>query len=264
MVEAAFRISLAYYIITFIDPYILAWQTLNRPIIIAPLTGLILGDLQTGIIMGAALESIFMGISAIGGQIPADAATASVIAVSFTILTGGSAEAGLALSMPIGTLMARFNELLRPLTSAMAPYWETIAHEPKKHFVQTWLFHAVMMLIPTIVLFFSVSYGIDGIQNFLASMPAWFMTGLNAASGMMIGVGFAMLASMIWSKKYSYFFIVGFVFVVYLQLDILAIAIIGASIAATIFIIDSKIINAGKIASGRKPGENVNTEEEFF
>lgn len=64
------------------------------------LAGLVLGDFHTGIVMGAALESIFMGISAIGGSIPADATTASIIAVAYTILTGSTAEAGLAIALP--------------------------------------------------------------------------------------------------------------------------------------------------------------------
>lgn len=97
MVSAALQICLAYYIIAILDPYIMSWQCLNRPIVVAPLAGLILGDFKTGIIMGASLESIFMGISAIGGSIPADATTSSIIAVAYTILTGADIEAGLAI-----------------------------------------------------------------------------------------------------------------------------------------------------------------------
>ena len=75
MVTAALQICLAYYIVSLLDPVLLSWQCINRPIVVAPIAGLVLGDLHTGIIMGAALESIFMGISAIGGSIPADATT---------------------------------------------------------------------------------------------------------------------------------------------------------------------------------------------
>lgn len=35
---------------------------LSRPIVVAPLAGLLLGDVQTGLIVGASLESIFMGV----------------------------------------------------------------------------------------------------------------------------------------------------------------------------------------------------------
>lgn len=53
MVSAALQICLAYYIISILDPYIMSWQCLNRPIVVAPLAGLILGDFKTGIIMGS-------------------------------------------------------------------------------------------------------------------------------------------------------------------------------------------------------------------
>ena len=57
--------TIVYWIIYVLDPYIFSWQCLNRQIVIAPDLGLLLGDFKTGIIMGAASDSIFMGISAI-------------------------------------------------------------------------------------------------------------------------------------------------------------------------------------------------------
>ena len=39
---------------------------LSRPIVVAPLTGLLLGDVQTGLLVGASLESIFMGVVNVG------------------------------------------------------------------------------------------------------------------------------------------------------------------------------------------------------
>ena len=40
----------------------------NRPIIVAPLVGLVLGDLTTGILVGATLELVFMGAFPIGAS----------------------------------------------------------------------------------------------------------------------------------------------------------------------------------------------------
>ncbi|OSP60668.1 hypothetical protein EFP6CTSP_13100 [Enterococcus faecium] len=39
---------------------------LSRPIVVAPLAGALMGDLQTGLIVGASLEAIFMGVVNIG------------------------------------------------------------------------------------------------------------------------------------------------------------------------------------------------------
>lgn len=261
MAQAALKISILYFIISFLDPYILSWQTLNRPIVIAPLAGLILGDFQTGIIMGAGLESIFMGISAIGGQVPADATTASLIAVSFTVLTGASQEAGIALSLPIGTAMAAMNQFATPISASMAPYWEKIAHEPKKFLLHNFIYSAVILLIPTVTLYLAVAFGVEGLNSFLASLPVWVMNGLNVASGMMLAVGFAMLTSMIFSKQTGYFFILGFVLVKYLELDTLAIAIIGGVIAITMFMYDKKLIELGTRGIIK---ETADTEEDFF
>ena len=41
---------------------LLGMAMLSRPIVVAPLAGLLLGDVQTGLIVGASLESSFFGV----------------------------------------------------------------------------------------------------------------------------------------------------------------------------------------------------------
>ena len=45
---------------------------INRPIILAPLVGLVLGNLHQGLIIGASLELFFMGAVSIGAYVPPD------------------------------------------------------------------------------------------------------------------------------------------------------------------------------------------------
>lgn len=52
-----------------------------------PIIGLLLGDLQTGIILGGVFESVFLGVIAVGGAIPADALVGSTIGTATAILT---------------------------------------------------------------------------------------------------------------------------------------------------------------------------------
>ena len=115
-ITAAIICAVVYAVINWLDPYTLSWQCLNRPIVVASLVGLLLGDFQTGIIMGASLEAIFMGISAVGGSIPSDCLSGSIIAVAYTIVVGGDGamETGLALSLTIGTVMSTINTMLMP------------------------------------------------------------------------------------------------------------------------------------------------------
>lgn len=263
MVSAAFQICIAYFIITILDPILISWQCLNRPIVVAPIAGLILGDFTTGIIMGAALESIFMGISAIGGQIPADPTLSSIIAVAFTVLTGASVEQGLALALPIGTAMTSINGLLTPLLASVASYWEKLAVQcnPKKFFVQTILFSTITPLVGCVILFISIAFGIESLNTFLASLPIWVMTGLGAATGMLLAVGFAILTSMIWNNEVGCFFFVGYVLVAYLKISTLPIAIIGIAIAITMFMAEKRSIDLKNSLLNTTVG---NDKEDFF
>ena len=43
---------------------------INRPIILAPLVGLIVGNLEQSIVIGASLELFFMGAVSVGAYIP--------------------------------------------------------------------------------------------------------------------------------------------------------------------------------------------------
>lgn len=66
MLIAALKLSVLYWLLGILDTAALGWQALTRPIVICPLVGILLGDVTTGCILGASLESLFMGISAIG------------------------------------------------------------------------------------------------------------------------------------------------------------------------------------------------------
>lgn len=262
MAESAFVVVLVYFFLSGLDFSLTSWQCFTRPIVVAPITGLFLGDFRTGIIMGASLESIFMGISAIGGSIPADALTSSIVAVAFTILTGASIESGLAIAMPIGTLMASFSGILMSLFSSLAPYWENLAAkgDMKKFGFQMIFFDLfIARLASMIVLFFAVAYGVDGLNAFLGSLPVWVMTGLGKASGMMTAVGFAIITSMIWNKEVGAFFFFGFVLAKYLNLPTLAIAIVAGVIAVIYFFNEKKFVELKASANSIQ-----SKDEEFF
>ena len=61
----AFLVALAVFICVG-GAELIGFTMLNRPIVIGPLVGLFLGDLHTGVIIGASLEAVFMGVVNIG------------------------------------------------------------------------------------------------------------------------------------------------------------------------------------------------------
>ena len=75
-----------------------------RPLVVSPLVGLALGDLQTGVIIGATLELVFMGAIQIGGAVPPDALVGAGLGTAFAILTDQGPEIALTLALPIAIL----------------------------------------------------------------------------------------------------------------------------------------------------------------
>lgn len=50
--------------------YLFGTSLLSRPLVMGTLTGIVLGDVQTGVTLGATLELAFMGAFSIGASIP--------------------------------------------------------------------------------------------------------------------------------------------------------------------------------------------------
>ena len=67
---------------------LVGFTMLNRPIVIGPLVGLFLGDLHTGVIIGASLEAVFMGVVNIGGASAAEPGIATAVGTAFAIMLG--------------------------------------------------------------------------------------------------------------------------------------------------------------------------------
>ena len=130
MLQSALILAFVYYIVYLLDCS-MAWDATWRPLFVAFLTGLALGDMKTGLIMGASLEAIYMGISAIGGVIPSDPCSASILSVAFVVLTGADLNLALALAVPIGTVMQYVSTLISPIDISLVGLFEKFAREGK-------------------------------------------------------------------------------------------------------------------------------------
>ena len=262
MIGTAVACTFAFWLVEVLDFDLLGGWTFTRPIVCGPLTGLLLGDLQTGLLMGATIEAVYMGISNIGGAMAADPCSSTIIAVAFAISTGASMEQGVALSLPIGAVMQSVTNFVNPFLGYMAGFWENMAKkgDTKKFTVSVIVFQAFFQrLAQDIALFIGVAFGINGLESLINALPAWVMTGFNAAAGIMTAVGMAILLSMIWSKELGGYFFIGFILAKYLQLPILPIAIIMGVIAIAYYFNNSK-----DQVSQTKTVQAANSEEDFF
>lgn len=273
-ITSALICALVYLVLQWLDPYVLGWQCLNRPLVVAPIVGTLLGDPIVGITMGASLEAIFMGISAVGGSIPSDCLSGSIIAVAYAIMVGGSdaVETGLTLAMAIGTVMASIASMFMAVWGSLAAYWEKLAAEckPKKFLLVNLVVSLITVIPGTVIIFLGVAFGVDSLQAALAACPAWVMTGLATAGSMMTAVGFGILLAQIWSAELGVFFFVGFVLTKSLGLPSLGVAVIAAAVALLFFVIQKDsmarrgVAGAAPEAQTAATNQPANTEEDFF
>ena len=89
------------HVLGILDGRIFGQNLLNTPIVEATLVGLICGDVHTGLVMGATLQLIFMGFVGIGVTTLPNSSAGTILAVAFACLSGLSADAAIALAMPV-------------------------------------------------------------------------------------------------------------------------------------------------------------------
>lgn len=87
--------------------FALGTSLISRPIVTGLFTGLVMGDVKTGLIMGATLELAFIGSFSVGGAIPPDVVTGGILGVAFAIASNSGVEAVLLLALPIATFVLR-------------------------------------------------------------------------------------------------------------------------------------------------------------
>ena len=63
-------------------------ESLYRPIVIGPIVGAIMGDLQTGLIVGGSYELMMIGAMPVGGAQPPNAVIGGIMATVFAVQSG--------------------------------------------------------------------------------------------------------------------------------------------------------------------------------
>ncbi|MDU3867379.1 MAG: PTS sugar transporter subunit IIC [Clostridium perfringens] len=254
--------------ICFAGNYLTGQSMMERPLVVGLVTGILMGDMKTGILMGAALEAVFLGNVNIGGVIAAEPVTATTLATTFAIISHVETKAAITLAIPIGMLAAFVVMFLKNvLMNVFAPALDDAARENNQKKIValhygTW---ALYYLIISAISFLGVLLGSGPVNALVENTPAKLMNGLSAAGGLLPAVGFAMLMKLLWDNKLAVFYLLGFILTAYLKLPAVAVAVVGVVICVVTSQRDLQISNlvlAGPKGSGQMTKED--EEEEFF
>lgn len=212
------------------------------PLINGTIVGIVMGEPLLGMQAGATINLAYIGWISAGGTMPSNIGIAGVYGTAITILANASPELGITLAVPIGLL----GVLLWQLQMTLNAFW---VHRLDKNaenaeINKVWLNAAVFPQLTSLVIngtpaFLLLYLGQDVFVNLISNIPEHIINALTVVGGLLPALGVAMLLNYLGNKRLFPYFVIGFFLAAYLELDLLAIAILGASIAFIQYFADS-------------------------
>ena len=96
----------------------------GSPVFAGFITGLIMGDMGTGLFIGASLQLVVLGVGTFGGASRIDATSGAVLATAFSVSQGLDPELAIAtIAVPVATLLTYFDILGRMTTTTSLTVW---------------------------------------------------------------------------------------------------------------------------------------------
>jgi len=210
------------------------YATVYRPMVSGLIVGIIMGDVRTGVMIGAKINMIYIGFISAGGAMPADMSLAGVLGTALAISAHIDVDAALTLAVPLGLLGSLVWVGHLTLDSLLVPVADKYIKEGKPE--KVWI---VNILLPQLILFaetfipcfFGAYYGSAAVGAVLEKLSGTFLTILATIGGMLPAVGIAMMLLSIFKGKAKIYFFLGFLVSAFFGLGSLPIAMIFLCVA---------------------------------
>ena len=196
----ALLVALFYWLAMGRANYFLSME-LRQPLLLGVIIGAIYGDVRSGLMYGANIQLMYIGVVAAGGNIPNDPALAASIAIPAAIVNGLDTGSAVAIAVPFGVLGVMTNNLRRTINTFTVGVVDKAIEEgnyAKVHhfqFIIPWLINGVIYMTPV----------------FLITLvgPAKLQLGIANAGNVLPALGFA-LTLVVMGKQYMPYFLLGF------------------------------------------------------
>ena len=203
----------------------------HRPVVACTLTGIVLGDPTTGIILGGTLEMMALGWMNVGAAMAPDAALASTVSTVLVIVGHQSIGAGIALAVPLAAAGQVLTIFVRTITVFFQHLADQYADAGNLRGIEMChiaglLLQALRVAIPTVAI--AMVAGTDVVNDALNSIPEVITRGLQVAGGFIVVVGYAMVINMMNAQKLMVYFFLGFLIAVFTDVNLIGFGAIGA------------------------------------
>lgn len=214
-------------------------EIITAPVVVGLIIGIIMGDAKTGLLIGAEIQLLYIGMIYPGGIVPADAGLAAVIAIPIAIHNGLEPSAAVALGIPFGVLGGLLWELKKTINIFGIHQVDKLAEKGDPKLIRKFqnVFPVIVaFLLSFPLVFLAVNFGPTVVGGFIENVPEWIMHGMEVAGGILPALGFAIAISVIMKKEYMPLYFIAFFLVQYFELTAMGASIFGACVAVFIFL----------------------------
>lgn len=221
--------------------------TLGRPLVAGLVVGIILGDIKTAIIIGAAIQVIYIALVTPGGTVSADVRAVSYIGIPLAIAAvkvlgiPPESEQAIAIAAALGAAVGTLGTVLFYGTAMMNLVWQAIGWKAvergdfrKLYLVDwgyPWISHIVFSFIPTVIIALQGPMMVELMKTYLP-MDGLAMKTLFTVGSLLPAVGVAILLKQVIRKPLDYItFFFGFVLAGALKLNLIEAALVGCFFA---------------------------------
>jgi len=210
--------------------------------------GIIMGDMSTAISTGIAIQLVYIGVMAVGMVAPADQAVATLVGCSMAVVLvrtmplEEAVAAGLAVAVTVGPPATAFTQLVRTMDTIFNEYSKNAAlrGDVKAQRLWQWVPNQVVNLLvwtPMITLV-TFAMGSPGFLNTMNEFLGPVARHLAVMAGVLPAVGIALALRRILNVSTMPFLLIGFAITSYLNLPLMAVAIMATCVAALIALAD--------------------------
>lgn len=216
------------------------YSSMNAPVFAGFFSGLVMGDVVTGLYIGGSLQLMVLGVGTFGGASKIDANSGTILATAFSVALGMDPEQAVAaIAVPVASLMIQLDVLARFANTFFAHRIDKNVEDMNykaigRNFLLGALPWSLSRLVPV---FLALAFGGGVVEKVVAVLNGdlkWLGDGLSVAGAVLPAVGFAILLRYLPVKKHFPYLILGFTITALLTTVFSNIQLLGTSVASVV------------------------------
>ncbi|HFI0218950.1 TPA: PTS mannose/fructose/sorbose/N-acetylgalactosamine transporter subunit IIC [Streptococcus suis] len=211
----------------------------GSPVFAGFISGLIMGDMATGLAIGASLQLMVLGVGTFGGASRIDATSGAVLATAFSVSQGIDPELAVStIAVPVAALLVYTDIAGRFLTTFFAHRVDAaIERFDYAGIERNYLLGAIpWALSRALPVFLALAFGGGFVDAMVKTIEQyqWIANGLTLAARMLPGLGFAILLHYLPLKRNLHYLAVGFALTAMLTVLYGNVSALGGAVAGIV------------------------------